>query len=322
VNACDALYGANAGTLSQRTDDGDLLVEIEDVCHVINVIHKLSIVKGFCDTVFRTVQRGSLKILGVVGGLCIVAAIVFVAYRQHCAAEEYKRHRAEYCAWLGSQSAEKEKTCTQKGDSPSNYLPWGYELFTWPEGITTWAIIGTGLVIAWQSFETRKAAEIAKKALILEFRPKIIVRSVKLIEIDGGADGVPDWKVEIALSNTGGTDAHVIPFTVSGEWYDRDRERRIADIGKIGNEGFTLAGGEPKLIQIQFAERGFNISMYTLRVSIQGFGKKQYRFPVVYGTIAYRDDLGTTRRTGFRRAWDAKDEVFRPAADPEYEYQD
>lgn len=47
VNARDALNGADAGTLSQSADDGDLLVGIEYVCHEINVIQEYSACQVF-----------------------------------------------------------------------------------------------------------------------------------------------------------------------------------------------------------------------------------------------------------------------------------
>jgi hypothetical protein len=49
--------------------------------------------------------------------------------------------------------------CKEEGASAKDYLPWWFELFRWPEGITTWAIIATGFVIAWQAYETRRATE-------------------------------------------------------------------------------------------------------------------------------------------------------------------
>jgi hypothetical protein len=99
------------------------------------------------------------KIPWLASGIFIIAAAVFVAHKQHSAAEEYKRHRTEQCAAIRSSWApEQQKSCTEEGSGLKDYLPWWYELFTWPEGITTWAIIGTGFVIAWQSNETRKAA--------------------------------------------------------------------------------------------------------------------------------------------------------------------
>src|SRR6185437_16654625 len=56
-DACNALYSSNAGTLSQSTDDGDLLIEIKDVCHAIDVLQKYAVVKSFCDTVFRMILK-------------------------------------------------------------------------------------------------------------------------------------------------------------------------------------------------------------------------------------------------------------------------
>jgi hypothetical protein len=92
-----------------------------------------------------------------------MAAISFVAYKQHKAAEKYKHHRAEYCASL-TATAEQKKACIEEGATAHDYLPWWYELLRWPEGITTWAIIATGFVIGWQSWETRRAAEATAKS--------------------------------------------------------------------------------------------------------------------------------------------------------------
>lgn len=86
-----------------------------------------------------------------------------MAYQQHRATNKYKNHRAEYCSALAA-TAEQKKACIEERTSARDYLPWGYELFSWPEGITTWAIIFTGFVIAWQSWETRRAAEATKDA--------------------------------------------------------------------------------------------------------------------------------------------------------------
>lgn len=36
-------------------------------------------------------------------------------------------------------------------------MPWWYVFVAWPEGITTWAIIGTGVAVFWQAYQTHKA---------------------------------------------------------------------------------------------------------------------------------------------------------------------
>ena len=93
----------------------------------------------------------------ILGGLLVLAGIPLVAYQQHRAAKQYRAHRAEYCSTLVATPEQKE-ACEEEGTSAKDYLPWGYELFGWPEGVTTWAIIATGFFIAWQAVETRKAA--------------------------------------------------------------------------------------------------------------------------------------------------------------------
>jgi hypothetical protein len=90
-----------------------------------------------------------------------VAAILVVAYRQREASQAYTISHAIYCD--GFMASEDQKVaCKEEDVNAKDYLPWWFELFRWPEGITTWAIIATGFVIAWQAYETRKATEAAE----------------------------------------------------------------------------------------------------------------------------------------------------------------
>jgi hypothetical protein len=56
----------------------------------------------------------------------------------------------------------------------------GWDRFVkWPEGITAWAIIATLIVIGWQSWETRKAAQATRKsAEVMEKQTSILEKSV------------------------------------------------------------------------------------------------------------------------------------------------
>jgi hypothetical protein len=47
---------------------------------------------------------------------------------------------------------------TQKTDKPKDAPSW-IETFTWPEGVTAWALLLTLVIITWQSVETRAAAQ-------------------------------------------------------------------------------------------------------------------------------------------------------------------
>lgn len=80
-----------------------------------------------------------------------------MGYEQHRAAQKYQHHRETYCSSMFT-ATEQQKACIEEKQDATEYLPWGYKLFIWPEGITAWAIILTGFAIAWQAIETRKAA--------------------------------------------------------------------------------------------------------------------------------------------------------------------
>lgn len=46
----------------------------------------------------------------------------------------------------------------------AEHAPEWVQAFTWPEGVTVWALILTLMVIAWQSVETHASAEAARVA--------------------------------------------------------------------------------------------------------------------------------------------------------------
>lgn len=97
----------------------------------------------------------------IIGATVVFAAILFVSHKQQDAASKYKAHRAEYCAAFSPTKVQKE-ACIEEKANAQDYLPWGYKLFVWPDGIATWAIILTGFAIAWQSSETSNAAAAAR----------------------------------------------------------------------------------------------------------------------------------------------------------------
>jgi hypothetical protein len=98
----------------------------------------------------------------ILGGCAIVWAVIFVASQQHAAAQKYEATREERCAVAFELDAKKQDTCKHERDSSADYMDWRYVLFAWPEGITAWAIITTGIAIFWQANETRAAARAAK----------------------------------------------------------------------------------------------------------------------------------------------------------------
>lgn len=175
----------------------------------------------------------------IVGASIVVFAIFFMAYKQHDAAEKYARHRAEYCSALVAP-AEKKKACVEKTASAKDYLPWRYELFIWPESITTWAIIATGFVIAWQSSETRKAAE----ATLLGVESQ---RDENRAWIMGILENVPDWNptgdflefmdIRPTFRNYGGTPGKIVSILMKIQYlpYEEQLPDQPIYAGDAGN---------------------------------------------------------------------------------------
>lgn len=107
----------------------------------------------------RLIQRGWWIAVGVV----ILTAIILVARQQHTAAREYEAERETRCTKAFPFNPEQQNACDHERDGPGNYLPWGYALVAWPEGITTWAILFTLGVVIWQTTATSKAAKAAER---------------------------------------------------------------------------------------------------------------------------------------------------------------
>ena len=83
--------------------------------------------------------------------------------------------------------------CTsQAADSKDKPQGW-HKLVTWPEGIATWALILTLFAIGWQSWETRRAAEAAKKSAdaVVDSERAWITAKVKEIRHGLNVDHIP-----------------------------------------------------------------------------------------------------------------------------------
>jgi hypothetical protein len=286
----------------------------------------------------RWILRNRWFLLGIA---LFVGAIVFVACQQKNAAEKYKRHRAEYCAALMA-TAEQKKACTEETASAKDYLPWGYELVAWPEGIGAWILILTGAAIGWQGWETRKAADATKdtveaikgqsalmkkqadvmeRTMILQFRPRIIVRSAiaKHFEVEWGKVG--RCNISFHLANAGGSSA----FIIGGHM------QLLSCVGHNSHD-VTIDDGEPfKFTEFVLTAGEYLSFQETLTTGalmdtpwidfFQG-GPDTYRYLYLIGSIWYRDDLGIPRQTNLHRKFEFSSKRFVPQKDNEEENSD
>ena len=222
------------------------------------------------------------------------------------------------------QNDGKANTAKPSTDPPASHVP-----FKDPN----WVLVIVGSitcgVISWQSRETRRAAKASEKAIILQFRPKVIVRHVGLRREDSHSETtggqklytVESWAFDLQIENIGGTHAVVQLGTVKIEWFSPPCIFEPEGESNFGE--FPLKSGDERLITISIPERGSHIETRL---------RHQKRSPMlkgnpaqilqVVGCLRYRDELGTTRKTGFLRTWDPRLERFIPSTDPEVEYQD
>lgn len=105
----------------------------------------------------------------------VTGAIVLMACK-------YEKARIEYQSACRSDMARMETFFGHKQDGadecsdPKEYMPWGYILIAWPDGITAWALLLTLWVIGYQSYHTRRAAD---GALL---NAEAALRQAKLVE--------------------------------------------------------------------------------------------------------------------------------------------
>jgi len=242
---------------------------------------------GYNFPIVKKVLEFRFWIIGFIGCAVFVS---FMAYQQHRAAEKYKDHRAEYCAALVG-TAEQKKACVEERTNSAYYLPWRYELFSWPEGITTWAIILTGFAIAWQSSETRKSANAA-------------LRSVKVQE-----SGMGQWVDVDPLGcyiQTPPAGKRDFPFTINLLFEAVNNTNNTFDIQKIvteigmlpyEREVFTVETN----VTLAFQEKSRS-KRYAFYVPTQSITEEWFRKGTVVtinGEITFKNCLGVVQTDHF-----------------------
>jgi hypothetical protein len=287
-----------------------------------------------------------LKRLAIVfvANLLLIGAIVFVAHKYQPASEQPELNTQEKAQ--PSQPSPSQNQATQnRTQQRSDSSPWWHILVAWPAGIGAWAVIATLEAIIWQTIETRRAAEgalenakatrrqadIAKEALVSQFRPKVILRSAVLNPRNFKAyraanDGI--WQIELLLVNTGSTEATIETCELEFEWTKNDPlpwdDKPTGIFTKTWPSFVIAAAGRHRLEASIPYDSGFSI---TFDVIVQGmsnpFASGQHgAWPTCHGKIVYVDNNGHRRQTGFYRKWNILRERFEASDDPEQEYSD
>jgi hypothetical protein len=212
----------------------------------------------------------------------------------------------------------KTNSTAQKPPEPHAGIEW-----------SNWALVLVGALGVAAGIFTLKAIEeqgrIANAALIAQFRPKIVVRNMRLdpaswVYYERRADG--KWKIELQIMNIGGTLAVVQKVEAFFQEYDKNGSPR-KDLAewKFWTDPISLKPGERRALEIALDGERFKTYMHTLEATAE-LADRQERWPVCHGTITYTDGNGFNRETGFGRQWDVRAQHFEALGDPNYEYQD
>jgi hypothetical protein len=235
-------------------------------------------------------------------GFAIVAsAIVSVAYEQHYAREKYQAEAQEDCIALAI-SIEEKHSCAKETQSRKDYTPWWYVLVTWPDGITTWAIIATGFMLAWQSSETRKAAKAgliaanaaktnADIAIGLSI-PTLVLHKLTLnLHPDGKLRSFykyPEFRIEV--KNFGQSPAFVKSYTIDIAAGDVPDEPVYSEPWRVDMQEVVEGGSTYLIGEGRCSPKNHDDAMFEAFAS----GKKEL---IVYGYITYGDVFGSPIRT-------------------------
>ena len=171
-----------------------------------------------------------------------------------------------------------------------------------------------------QANETRKAAQAARDNIVLQHRPRVIIRGIAREQgriLVGETD-----VIRYVVANVGGTHATIIGSSVS-----RERFQKLPAIPPYGSDKnvlgtFGLKAGEYQERSVDLAEHSIGIRYDELLKDDSRYETAENFHLYFFGFIEYRDDLEILRRTGFCRRYDVESQRFLVVDDPEYEYAD
>jgi hypothetical protein len=269
--------------------------------------------------------------------LCFIAINLF-AQPSDSAAKHKDDSPDKTCIAITSQDNRKSETYTE---APKPSSPHWYASSEW------WLVIIaalTGFAIACQARETKLATKamgiqaghmqgqltemqesrkIEIKTLLLQYRPKIIVRGARAFDFNIANLGEPAiGKVRLTIINAGGSRARITKGIISMET-SRSPSRGMEDLSQ-GQTGtivpFTLEAGQDVPLEMELSIGVTNDLQWANFHA--GDPSEPPRCLYLFGVLSYLDDLGILRRTGVSRSYNPKTRSFLLGNNSDEEYAD
>jgi hypothetical protein len=175
-------------------------------------------------------------------------------------------------------------------------------------------------IVCYQSVKTAESAEVAERSLILQFRPRLLIRSVVVIPGDLltiEKDRRKPTSIEFTVTNIGGSVAHITKRVSKLEFFENHFLPPIPpyDDKMADNKELKVSPGQHHTFSVSIArslEYGFVI------MGTDDIVREVYFF----GYLRFRDEVGLVRSIGFCRQYDPISKRFNVVNDPDYEYAD
>ncbi len=275
---------------------------------------------------FSCYTFSAMKYLAV---LCLAVAMFTQPY--NCATKNERDTANNTCSAFTLEDNSKAET---KTDTPNARSPRWYASSEW------WLVIIaalTGLAIAYQAremtratdvmqgqmVEMQKSRELENKTLVLQYRPKIIVRNAKALQFSFELGEPGECKMRFVMVNTGGSPAHITPggfIQLMSATASKLGKVEIKQGDPVYISQFTLQPGQIVTVEEVLPTGTINsIAWANFREGIQG---EHPRYLYLLGTVFYMDELSIPRATGIHRKYNPKTQEFEPQKDNESEYTD
>lgn len=151
--------------------------------------------------------------------LTVAVVVIAVTGKYESARRKYQSECQSKVSHILAANPKQNQAGSDECKDAKEYMPWGYVLVAWPEGLGAWVVILTLIGIFWQSNETHRAAEgallsaeaVLQQARITEKQLALMFRKERgFLEINGngletkdGPDHVWNLVGDIQLTNSG-----------------------------------------------------------------------------------------------------------------------